>query len=333
MSLRIPLSRERERVKTEEIERFDVAIVGGGPAGVAAAIYASRLLLKPIVLTKFFGGLLNETEWVDDYPGLLKIKSSELIELFRRHLELFNIDVKTGFEVERIERHGEIFRLVGTGGREVEAKAVIICIGLKRRRLNVPGETEFIGRGVSYCAVCDAPLFKGKKSVAVVGGGDAAVEGAMILSGYVNKVYLIHRRREFRAKPALVKEALTRENLEFVLESTVTEILGDNAVRAVKVKNLATGEERIIEVDGVFIEIGFEPPIDFLKRLGLDLDAEGYVKVDEWMRTNIPGVFAAGDVISLWKGFKQIINAAATGAVAAYSAYQYLIERGMLERL
>ncbi|MEM1928276.1 MAG: FAD-dependent oxidoreductase [Acidilobaceae archaeon] len=329
MSLRLSLRREKPAV--ERREQLDVAIVGGGPAGVAAAIYSSRFLLKTAVLTKVFGGLLNETEWIDDYPGLLRIKSSELVQLFRKHLELFGVDVRTGFEVETIERSGGLFKIVSSRGEVVEAKAVILAIGLRRRRLNVPGEAEFAGRGVSYCSVCDAPLFRGRKSVAVVGGGDAAVEGALILSGYVEKVYLVHRRREFRAKPALVKEALARGNIEPVLSSVVTEILGDASVKAVRVKSLETGEEKILQVDGVFVEIGFEPPVDFLRRIGVELDSEGYVKVDEWMRTNIPGLFAAGDVISLWKGFKQVINAAATGAIASYSAYQYLLERGMLE--
>lgn len=310
-------------------ERFDVVIVGGGPAGLSAAIYASRFLLKTVVLTIDIGGQLNLTNWVDDYPGFSRISASELISRFRDHAQSFGVTIVPGVEVKSITRENESFRVVGTGGIDVYANSVILAVGARRRRLGVPGEEEFQGRGVSYCSICDAPLFKGKKAVVVVGGGDSALEGAALLSSYVGKVYLVHRRSEFRAKPVLVKEVLSKDNVELVLNSVVTEILGDDSVKAVKVLNKVTGETRVLEVDGIFIEIGFEPATEFFKSIGLEVDEYGYVKVDEWMRTSIPGIFAAGDAINLWRGFRQIVTAAATGAVAAYSAYQYLIEKGL----
>lgn len=324
MSLRIAA-----RPRVEKGERFDVVIVGGGPAGLSAAVYASRFLLKTIVLTIDIGGQLNLTNWVDDYPGFTKISASELIARFRDHAQSFGVRIIPGVEVKSITREAEVFRVTGTGGVDVLANTVILAVGARRRKLGVPGEEEFQGRGVSYCSICDAPLFKGKRAVVVVGGGDSALEGASLLSGYVGKVYLVHRRSEFRAKPVLVKEVMGKDNVELILNSVVTEILGDEVVKAVKIQNRVTGETRTLEVDGIFIEIGFEPATDFFKSIGLEVDDYGYVKVDEWMRTNIPGVFAAGDAINLWRGFRQIVTAAATGAVAAYSAYQYLIEKGL----
>ncbi|MDM7275126.1 MAG: thioredoxin-disulfide reductase [Thermoprotei archaeon] len=324
MSLRIG------RPKVKRGESFDLVIVGGGPAGLSAAIYASRFLLKTVVLTVDVGGQLNLTNWVEDYPGLGRIQASELVEKFRKHAESFGVNVVWGVEVKGVERVGDsTFKVTGTGGVEVYANTVLLAVGARRRKLGVPGEEELVGKGVSYCSVCDAPLFKGSKAVAVVGGGDSALEGASLLSSYVGRVYLIHRRDSFRAKPFLVADVKSRGNVEFLLNSVVTEIIGGEAVRAVKVLNKATGEEKVLDVEGVFIEIGFEPSIEFFKSIGLETDDYGYVKVDEWMRTNIPGVFAAGDAISTWRGFRQIVTAAATGAVAAYSAYQYLIEKGL----
>lgn len=324
MSLRIAA-----RPKLEKGGRFDVVIVGGGPAGLSAAVYASRFLLKTVVLTVDVGGQLNLTNWVDDYPGFSRISASELVARFRDHAQSFGVTIVPGVEVKSVMRENGLFRVLGTGGVDVYSGSVIIAAGAMRRKLGVPGEEEFQGRGVSYCSICDAPLFKGRNAAVVVGGGDSALEGAALLSSYVGRVYLVHRRGEFKAKPVLVKEVLARDNVELLLNSVVTEILGEDSVKAVKVLNKVTGETRILEVDGIFIEIGFEPAREFFKSIGLEVDDYGYIKVDEWMRTNIQGVFAAGDAINMWRGFRQVVTAAATGAVAAYSAYQYLIEKGL----
>ncbi|MCS7107337.1 MAG: FAD-dependent oxidoreductase [Acidilobaceae archaeon] len=323
MSLRIS-----RKPKLEKGERFDLVIVGGGPAGLSAAVYVARFLLKSVVVTIDVGGQLNWTEWIDDYPGFSKIKASELTSKFREHAEGSGVRVVTGFEVVDIKKEGEEFRIISSGGNEIFAKAVILAVGSRRRKLGVPGEDRFQGRGVSYCSICDGPLYRGKRAVAVVGGGDAALEGAILLSGYVGKVYLIHRRDSFRAKPLLVEDAKSRENVEFVLNSVVTEILGEDEVKAVKVRG--PKGEATLEVDGVFVEIGQEPPVELFRRTGLETDEQGYVKVGEWMETNIPGIFAAGDATSLWRGFRQVVTAAAMGSVAAYSAYQYLLEKGLI---
>ena len=313
-------------------EHYDVVIVGAGPAGLAAALYASRFLLKSVVVSEDVGGQLNLTNEVDDYPGLLRIAASELVARFRDHAEkLFGVPIYTNITVQKFERVGDEFYITGTRGLSIYSKTIILAVGARRRKLGVPGEKEFTGRGVSYCSICDAPLYKGKEAVAVVGGGDAAMEGAILLSGYVKKVYLIHRRDQFRAKPYYVEEAKKKPNIEFVLNSVVKEIRGDKVVRSVVVES-KDGTVRELAVDGVFIEIGFEPPKDWYQSLGLETDEQGYIKTDEWMRTNIPGVFAAGDAISMWKGFRQIINAAASGAIAAYSAYTYLTQKGLIRR-
>ena len=316
------------RYRPKKGEEFDVVIVGAGPAGLSAAIYTTRFLLNTLVVAKDIGGQLNLTDWVDDYPGLKKIRASLLVDKFRHHAEMFGAKIVDRVVVEGIERLEDgRYRVYGKG-IDVVAKAVIFAVGSRRRKLNVPGEAELAGKGVSYCSVCDAPFYKGKDAVVVVGGGDAAFEGAILLSGYVKKVYLVHRRDQFRAKPFYVEMAKSKPNIEFVLNSVVTEIRGKDKVESVVVRNKVTGEEKELKVDGVFIEIGFEPPKEWFQSMGLETDEVGYIKVDEWMRTNLEGVFAAGDCTTLWKGFRQIVTAAAMGAVAAYSVYNYLAEKG-----
>lgn len=314
-------------------EKLDVAIIGAGPAGLSAAIYASRFLLKTAVISENVGGQLNETAEVDDYLGLGKISAVEMISRFREHVEkVHKVPIYVNSRVDSIEHQSDEWFLVKGRRVEVYTRTIILAVGSRRRKLGVPGEKEYRGRGVSYCSVCDAPFFRGSRAVAVVGGGDAAFEGALILSGYADKVYLIHRRRGFRAKPFYVKQVYSRDNIELVLDTVVKEIRGDGRkVRSVVVKNKVTGEERVIDVDGIFIEIGFEPPREWFERIGLETDDAGYVKVDDWMRTSIPGIFAAGDCTSVWRGFRQIVTAAAMGAVAAYSAYNYLLEKGFIE--
>ncbi len=311
---------------------FDTVVIGGGPAGYSAAVYAKRFLLNTIVIAKLIGGQLTLTDYVDDYPACRKIKATDLVNRFKRHAEDFGVKTYWGDSVESFEKadDGRLYKITTKKGVELYAKSIIVAVGTKRRKLGIPGEKEFSGRGVSYCSVCDAPLYAGKDSVIVVGGGDAAFEGALLLSGYVKKVYLVHRRKHFRAKPFFVERVLTKPNIEILVDSVLTEIGGDKLVRYAKVKNKVTGEEKEINVDGVFIEIGFEPDKEWAVKNGLNVDSAGYIIVDDWMRTNLPGVFAAGDCTNKWPNFRQVVTAAAMGSIAAYSAFNYLQENNLL---
>ncbi|MFP3170726.1 MAG: thioredoxin-disulfide reductase [Sulfolobaceae archaeon] len=305
-------------------ETFDLIIVGLGPAAYSAALYAARYMLKTLVIGETPGGQLTEAGEVDDYLGLIGINAQDMIKVFNKHIEKYNVPVVLD-HVESIRKDGDEFVVKAKRKGEFKAKSVILTIGVKRRKLNVPGEAEFTGRGVSYCSICDAPLFK-NKVVAVIGGGDSALEGAEILSRYATKVYLIHRRDEFRGQPIYLENIKAKPNVEIILNTVVTEIKGDKLVKSILTKNVKTGETKELNVNGVFVEIGFEPPTDFARANGLETDAMGYIKVDEWMRTNIQGVFAAGDCTGMWLGFRQVITSAAQGAVAAHSAFRYLNE-------
>ena len=305
-------------------ETFDLIIVGLGPAAYSAALYAARYMLKTLVIGETPGGQLTEAGEVDDYLGLIGINAQDMIKVFNKHIEKYNVPVVLD-HVESIRKDGDEFVVKAKRKGEFKAKSVILTIGVRRRKLNVPGEAEFTGRGVSYCSICDAPLFK-NKVVAVIGGGDSALEGAEILSRYATKVYLIHRRDEFRGQPIYLENIKAKPNVEIILNTVVTEIKGDKLVKSILTKNVKTGETKELNVNGVFVEIGFEPPTDFARANGLETDAMGYIKVDEWMRTNIQGVFAAGDCTGMWLGFRQVITSAAQGAVAAHSAFRYLNE-------
>ncbi|MFP3233154.1 MAG: thioredoxin-disulfide reductase [Sulfolobaceae archaeon] len=305
-------------------ETFDLIIIGLGPAAYSAALYAARYMLKTLVIGETPGGQLTEAGEVDDYLGLIGIQAQDMIKVFNKHMEKYNVPVILD-HVESIRKDGDEFVVKAKRKGEFKAKSVILAIGVKRRKLNVPGEAEFTGRGVSYCSICDAPLFK-NRVVAVIGGGDSALEGAEILSRYATKVYLIHRRDEFRGQPIYLENIKAKPNVEIILNTVVTEIKGDKLVKSILTKNVKTGETKELNVNGVFVEIGFEPPTDFARANGLETDAMGYIKVDEWMRTNIQGVFAAGDCTGMWLGFRQVITSAAQGAVAAHSAFRYLNE-------
>ncbi|WP_229569228.1 thioredoxin-disulfide reductase [Saccharolobus caldissimus] len=306
-------------------EKFDVIIVGLGPAAYGAALYTARYMMKTLVIGEIPGGQLTEAGIVDDYLGLIEIQASDMIKIFNKHIEKYSVPVILD-SVEKIENNNNEFIVKTKRKGEFKADSVILAIGVKRRKLNVPGEQEFTGKGVSYCSVCDAPLFK-NRIVAVVGGGDSALEGAEILSSYATKVYLIHRRDSFRAQPIYVETVKKKPNVEFILNSVIKEIRGDKIVKQIVVQNLKTGEIKELNVNGVFVEIGFDPPTDFARNNGIETDENGYIKVDEWMRTNIPGIFAAGDCTSMWLGFRQVITAVAQGSVAATAAYRYLMEK------
>lgn len=301
---------------------YDVIIIGSGPAGLAAAIYAQRARLSAVVLEKEYmsGGQVLNTYEVDNYPGLPGIGGFELGVKFREHAEklgaqFINIEAK---HIE-LQEEGKI-KAVYTTREEYRARTVIFAMGSRYRRLEVPGEKELTGMGVSYCATCDGAFFKGRK-VAVVGGGDVAVEDALFLARGCEKVYLIHRREELRAAAILQEQLKKCENVEFVWNTEVTAIPGEDHVECVKIFNKKTGEEKVLDVDGVFIAVGTMPNTGIVTNL-LHLDKNGYIIASEDGKTEMPGIFAAGDIRT--KQLRQIVTAAADGANVITSVQAYL---------
>ncbi len=304
-------------------EHAPILILGSGPAGMTAALYAARDELAPVVLTGMeLGGQVSLTESIENYPGFPEgIEARELIERFKAQAERFGarfiMDVAT--EVNLKTRPF----VVKTYGMTYTADALIIATGASPRKLEVPGEKEFTGRGVSYCATCDGWFFKDKE-VIVVGGGDSALEEGLFLTRYAKKVTIVHRRDQLRAQPFLQKQAFAHPKIEFIWDTVVTEILGEEAVNGVRLRNVKTGEEREMPIDGVFIFIGHVPNTDLFKGQ-LELDERGYIKVEGWVKTSVPGVFAAGEVAD--PRYRQVITSAGMGAAAAIEARHFLAEQ------
>lgn len=301
---------------------YDLIIIGAGPAGLTASIYASRYKLKNLVLGKIFGGTITLAHKVENYPGFEEISGFELGQKMVNQARKLGAEILQE-EVEKIEKDNNLFKVLTIGGKEFQTKTVVIAAGTQRRKLEVPGEEEYLGKGVSYCTSCDAPFYK-DKIVALIGGSNAAVGGAVHTAEFAKKVFIIYRKNELRADPAWVAQASANPKIEVIYNTNVTEILGDGTrVVGVKLDNPYQGKE-ILPLDGVFVEIGGIPAGEFLNSLGVEKDENGLVKVNQNMETNIPGVFAAGDVTTHSLVMSQVIVACADGAIAAQSAYKYL---------
>ncbi len=300
---------------------YDLIIVGSGPAGLSAAIYAQRAKLSTIIIEANYisGGQIVDTYEVDNYPGLPGISGMDLSTTLRDHAEKMGSEFVTD-EVKSLDLDGKD-KVVVTKNREYHAKTILLATGAKHRNLGVPGEEKFTGSGVSYCATCDGAFFK-DKIVAVVGGGDVAVEDAVFLSRLCKKVYLIHRRHELRAAKILQDNLFAQENIEVVWDSVVNEINGDFQVKNLSVENVKTKELQDLEVSGCFIAVGIIPNSEMVKGQ-LKLDDGGYIIAEEDGVTSVPGVFAAGDVRT--KQLRQIITAASDGANCITSLQDYLL--------
>ncbi|HDD46346.1 MAG TPA: thioredoxin-disulfide reductase [Candidatus Aenigmarchaeota archaeon] len=307
------------------MESYDVLIIGAGAAGYVAGLYAARYNLKTLIIGKEPGGLTNEAYVVDNYPGFKEIPGSELMNKFKEHAESFGAKITSFVDVVEIKKAGNSFTAKTESGEKISAKAIIFASGTKKRRLGVEGEERLMGRGVSYCATCDGPFFK-DKVVAVVGGGNSAVTSAIMLTEYAKKVYLIHRRSEFRAVPVWVEKAKNNKKIELVLNATVQEILGKDTVEKIRIRQ--NGKDKELGVNGIFIEIGSVPNSDLARSIGVEVDERGYIKVNMDMSTNVEGVYAAGDVTTGSNGFEQIITASAEGAIAAESVFNYIKRKG-----
>ena len=294
----------------------DIAIIGSGPAGLSSALYAKRANLNVVVIEKeFLGtGQIAESAQVDNYLGLCGISGYDLGEKFRHDAESFGAEFLEG-EAVSLEQKNNVWIITLQSGEVVKSKAVIYAAGAAHKRLNVKGEEKFIGKGVSYCAICDGALYRGR-TLAVIGGGDTALDDAMYLSDTAKKVYLIHRRNEFRGLEKSIFKIKSRENIEIITPANVTEIIGENRVSSIKLDN---GREIIL--DGVFIAVGMSPASDLVRNI-VDLDENGYIKADETGVTRARGLFCAGDVRT--KKLRQVITAASDGANAAIGAIEYL---------
>lgn len=294
-------------------------IIGSGPAGLSAALYAARADLEPIVLTGMeLGGQVANTDAIENYPGFDSILGPDMVEIFQEQAEHFGAEIVFDTATE-VDLTGRPFR-VSTYAGEYLAETLIIATGASIRKLGIPGEEEYTGKGVSYCGTCDGHFFK-EKDLIVVGGGDSALKEGNFLTRFADSVTIVHRRDELRAGVYLENKAKENPKINFVWDTIVTEILGDDTVEAVKLKNVKTGEEVIHPTDGVFIFIGHIPNTALFDDV-LETDENGYLEVDKLMHTQVPGVFAAGEVGD--PHFQQVVTSAGMGAAAAMEAVEFL---------
>jgi len=302
---------------------YDVIIIGGGPAGLTAGLYTARSRLKSLLIERCFsGGQVMTVEWVENYPGFEDgISGVELSQRMERQVKKFGLETVHN-TVREISLCGEGKKVVLENGEVFETKALIITTGGNPKTLDIEGEEQYRGRGVSYCATCDGAFFKGKK-VAVIGGGNSAIEEALFLTKLAESVSIVHRRDQLRATKVLQERAFAHPRIHFIWNSLVEKIEGDRTANALVLKNVKTGEFSRLVVDGIFIYVGYNPNTGFLKGL-VKLDDDGYIITDEEMSTSVPGIFAAGDVRK--KSLRQITTAVGDGAVAAVSAEKYILE-------
>lgn len=299
---------------------YDVIIVGAGPAGMTAAVYASRANLDTLMLERGVpGGQMADTEAIENYPGFESILGPDLSNKMFEHAQKFGAVYAYG-EVQSVKDHGD-YKEITAGDKTYKTKTIIITTGAEYRKVGVPGEEELTGRGVSYCAVCDGAFFKDRQLV-VIGGGDSAVEEGMYLTRFAEKVTVIHRRDELRAQKILQDRAFANDKMEFIWDTVVEEIKeADGKVGSVALKNVKTGETTELKTDGVFVYVGTVPLSEPFKSLGI-VDEEGYIPTNENMETKIPGIFAAGDVRV--KDLRQVVTATGDGSIAAEEAIKYI---------
>jgi len=303
----------------------DIIIIGAGAAGLSTAIYSTRYNLNTVVIANLFGGLANEAHNVENWPGIKSITGAALMRQMKDHAESLGAQMVQGDVVsvsKKVDDNGKPIYAIETAAESYEARSIVLAMGSKRRKLNIPGESELYGKGVSYCATCDGAFFR-EKVVGVVGGNDSAVMSAELLAQYASKVYIIYRREKVRAAPMTLERAEKNPKIKIINNANVLSVNGNGKVESVTLDREYDGA-RNLAIDGLFIEIGNVPATDLAKAIGVRIDEGGYIVVDSSCKTSVDGVFAAGDITTGSDKFKQIITAAAEGAKAAKSAYEYM---------
>lgn len=299
----------------------DVIIIGGGPASMSAGVYAARRKLETMVIAKEFGGQVANTDKVENYLGFKSISGPELADKFEEHLKDYDVETEEGHAVNNVKQKGSKVEVELENGDKYEAKTAIVAAGGRRRQLNVPGEEKLKNKGVSYCAICDGPLFQDEK-IAIVGGGYSGTESALYMSKIAEKVFLINIGESLVGEPITIEKVNENDNIEVLNNAQTTEILGDSMVEGLKYKDTESNEKKELDVAGVFIEIGTIPNSDIVD---VDTDEDGYIIVDDDMRTSKERIFAAGDITS--KGIKQIAVSIGQGCTAALEVDSFLSSR------
>lgn len=295
---------------------YDLIVLGGGPTAIGCAIYAARFAMDILVVGKTFGGLIATTHIVENYPAITSISGQGLMDMFKDHMDSLSIPYISD-QIRSINKVDDYFEL-RSFFQKFKAYSICIATGSERRKLGIPGEEEYAGRGVSYCATCDGPFYK-DKVVCVLGGSDSAAKEALFLAQNTKKVYIIYRGEEIRAEPINKKRVLENEKIEIIYKTNVVEIKGEGNVKFIVFDN-----DKEFDVDGVFVEIGSIPNSDLAKKIGVETNEKGEIKINRKSETNVPGIFAAGDVADA--PFKQAITGVAEGVIAAYSAFDYVKE-------
>ncbi|MFA6296096.1 MAG: FAD-dependent oxidoreductase [Patescibacteria group bacterium] len=295
---------------------YDLIIIGAGPAGYTSAIYAARYKINTLVLAKEIGGLAMSAPKVENWPGVLGKTGIELMADFKKHVEHYGVKILME-EISDIKKENNLFTIL-TETQHYQAKSIILALGSERRKLNIPGEKELTGKGVAYCATCDA-IFCKNKIIAVVGGGNSAAVSALLLSEYVSKVYMIYRKSKLKAEPIWVDQILKNKKIEIIYNANVIEAKGEKFLEKIVLDN-----KKELQVGGLFIEIGAKPQTELAKCLNVKLDKNNLIIIDQACKTNVDGVFAAGDITTGSNELKQIVTAASEGAISATSVYEYL---------
>ncbi len=303
-------------------EIYDLIIIGAGPAGLGASIYASRYKLNHLVVGSEIGGQAVNAWQVENYPGYVKIAGRDLMEKFVSQAKGLGGTIEQGL-IDKVEKEGDIFKIFTEDGREFQGESLILALGMQPRKLDIPGEDELTGKGVSFCATCDAAFFKNKE-VVVVGGGDAAAGAAIHVAEFANKVYMVYIKEGLFLDPTWLEKIKANPKIEMICCGKITHIMGENSVTGITYTDEKTDEPKELSAQGVFIEIGSVPGVALAHELGVETDEQDYIKVNGAQETNVPMVYAAGDVTTSSNKFRQIITAVAEGAVAAGSVYHKL---------